>query len=123
MTIAIVFRVHRNGNIAEHGLGTRGRDGHEFVLAADYGIADLVELADDLFVLHFEIRDGGHASWAPVDDIFAAINQPLAFGVLLLIQTHEDFAHRSGEPNVHGEIFARPIDRIAQTLHLLENVA
>ena len=70
-----------------------------------------------LVVDHFEIADGGLAARAPVHDVRAAIDEPL------LVQPDERLAHRDGEPLVHGEVLALPIDRGAQPLHLAENRA
>ncbi len=85
--------------------------------AADDGIADLPELALGLLVHHFQIAERGDAARTPVHDVVAAIDQPF------FIEPHESFAHRARELLVHGEVLARPVDRIAQPLHLLEDVA
>src|SRR5208282_5072963 len=85
--------------------------------AANDGIADLPQLSGNIFVLHFEIGDGGLATRAPVDDVLAAIDQAL------FIEADEDFAHGAGKIFVHGKIFAVPVDRGAETLHLVEDGA
>ncbi len=84
---------------------------------SDNGIANLVELARRVLVHHFQIGDGGDAARAPVDDVLAAIDQ--AF----FIQADEGFAHRARHALVHGEVLARPVDRGAQPLHLLQDHA
>ena len=114
MAIALVFFVYRNRRIAEHGLRTRRRN-RDVLVAANHRIADLVQLALHLLVLHLEIRDGSTTPRTPVDDVLSAVNQ--AF----FIQPHEYFAHGTREILVHGEVFAVPIHRGAQTLHLIEN--
>ena len=116
MRVALVFCIHGDSGIAEHGFGARGRHRDEFI-GSDDGIANLPEFSGDIFVLHFEIGDGGLAARAPVDDIFAAINQ--AF----FVEADENFAHSAGKIFVHGEIFAIPIDGCAEALHLVEDGA
>ena len=86
-------------------------------LGADDRIANLPQLSGNLFVLHFEIGDRRLAARAPVHDVLAAIDQPF------FIEPDENFAHRARKIFVHGEIFAVPVDRRAQPLHLVENRA
>ena len=78
-------------------------------------VADLPQVALVLVVDHFEIADGGLAARAPVDDVGAAIDEPL------LVEADEGLAHRHREALVHGEVFAVPVDRGAEALHLVEN--
>ena len=51
----------------------------------------------------------------PVHDVVAAIEQPL------FIKPDERLAHRARKIVVHGEVFAAPIDGIANPLHLLHD--
>ena len=64
---------------------------------------------------HFQVGDGGLAARAPIDDIGAAIDQPL------FIEPDEGFAHGRGARAIHGEVFARPVDAGAQPPHLVED--
>ena len=120
MRVALVLRIHRDRRVAQHRLRTRGRHRDEFGVAsraAHHRVPNLVQLARDVFVLHFEVRDRGPAVGAPVHDVFPAINQPI------FIEPHERFFHRMRQVVVHGEVFAAPIDRRSQPLHLVEDRA
>ena len=66
---------------------------------------------------HFQVGDRSQASRAPVHDVLTAINKSL------FPKTHENLAHGTVEVFVHGEVLARPVNRIAEPLHLLENIA
>ncbi len=68
-----------------------------------------------LVVDDFEVADGGLAAGAPVDDVCAAIDEPL------LVKTNEGFSDRNRQALVHGEVFSPPVDRCAEALHLVEN--
>ena len=116
MLVAFVFLVDRDRGIAQHRLRT-GRGHGDELIRANHGIANLEQLALDLFVLDLEIGNRRLAPRTPVDDVLAAINQSF------FIQADENLAHGAGKPVVHGEVFAVPIDRRAQPLHLVENRA
>jgi len=58
MRIAFIFFVHGNGRIAQHGLRPRSCHRDELV-RANYRIANFVELARNILVLHFEIGNRG----------------------------------------------------------------
>src|SRR5205085_5677086 len=84
MLVALVGGIYRDGGIAQHSFGTGGGDGNEF-FASDHRIADLVELARGLLMNDFEIGDSGGATRAPVDDVSAAVDEPL------FVEADEDF--------------------------------
>ena len=129
--VALVFRMHGQCGITQHGFRARG--GHDQVVAClaqrliAVGIALYVfvagtvsELVSDgpqetilLHVLHFQVGDRGLQHRVPVDQALAAIDQ--AF----FVQAHEGFDHCLGGHRVHGEAAARPVARRAQTTHLL----
>ncbi len=117
MTVALVGGVHRHRGVAQHRLGTRGRNHDVLVLGADHRITDLVNLALRVLVHDFEVGDGGDASRTPVHDVLAAIDQPF------FVQADEGLAHRARHALVHGEVLARPVHRSAEALHLLQNDA
>ena len=77
----------------------------------------MVELADALFVLDLEVGDGGLDAGVPVDDVGAAIDEPL------LVETNEGFFDRDAEAVVHGEVLALQSTRGAEALHLVEDGA
>jgi hypothetical protein len=119
--VALVFGMNGNGHVAEHGLGAGGRDGKKLagILAVrvEDRVANLPQMALLLLVDHFEVADGGLAARAPVDDVSAAIDEPL------LMQADEGLAHGDGQVLVHGEVLALPVDRGAEALHLVEDGA
>ncbi len=78
-------------------------------------VTDVVELAEALFVLDFEVGDGGLDAGVPVDDVGSAVDEAL------LVEADEGFFDRDGEAVVHGEVFAGPVDGGAEALHLVEN--
>ena len=81
MQVALVLGMNGNGHVAEHGLGARRGDRHKlagiFAVRAEDRVANLPQMALLLLVDHFEIADRGLAARAPVDDVCAAIDQPL----------------------------------------------
>jgi hypothetical protein len=81
------------------------------------GIADVVEMAVDVFVLHFQIGQGRVAAVAPVDDVIALIDQAL------FVKLDENLAHRLGEALVHGEAFPLPVAGGAQAFELVDDGA
>ena len=70
-----------------------------------------------LFVLHFQVRNGGVQCRIPVDQALATIDQ------LLFVQAHKHFLYRLVEAVVHGEAFARPVDASAHAAQLAGNMA
>ena len=117
MQIAFVVGMHRDGGVAQHRLRPSRRDGDETAWLLQNLVAYLPEAAFLLFVNDLKIGDGGLATRTPINDISAAIDQPL------LVQANEGLSHRDRELLAHGEIFARPIDARAEALHLLEDRA
>ena len=117
MLVALVGGIYRNRRVAQHGLGTRGRNHDVLVRTADHRITNLVELARRLFVHNFQIGHRGDAARTPVHDVLAAIDQPF------FIQPDEGLAHGARHALVHGEVLARPIHRGAEPLHLLQDGA
>ena len=79
------------------------------------GIPNLPQMSLVLVVHHFEIADRRLAARTPVHDVGAAVNQPL------LVEPHKCFADRDRQPLVHGEVFAVPVHRRAQALHLAQD--
>jgi hypothetical protein len=110
--VASVGWVDGDGGVAEHRLGAGGGD-DDRAGAVGEGIADGVELADALFVLDFEVGDGGLEDGVPVDDVRAAIDEAL------LVEADEGLAHGERELVVHGEVLALPVDGGAEALHLV----
>ena len=101
--VAFIFFVYRDGDIAQHGLGTCGSNRNRF-LASDHRIANFIQFPGNFLVLHFEIRNRRLAAGTPVDDVLPAIDQSF------FIQADKDFTHRARKILVHGEVLAVPID-------------
>ncbi len=67
----------------------------------------------DFLVLGLLVRQRGPAARAPVDDVFAPVDEPF------VVKLHEHFAHRAGEPFVHGKALAVPVAGGAELLKLV----
>ena len=121
MQVALVLGMNGNGGIAEHGFRARGGDGDELAgrvaAVAEHGIANLPQVALLLLVDDFKIADGGLAARAPVNDVRAAIDKAL------LVEADEGFPDGDRQVLAHREVFALPIDRVADPLHLFEDGA
>jgi len=72
-------------------------------------------MATHLAALDLEIRYGGLELRVPVHQPAVAVDQALA------MQRHEHLAHRTRQALVHGEPFARPVERRAETPELLRD--
>src|SRR6185503_5223409 len=119
--IALVIRVNSHGYVPEHRLRARGRNRQRLAgvlpILSNDRIPDLPEMPLVLVIDNFEIADRSLAAWAPVHDVGAAIDQPL------LVELYKSFTNGDGEPLVHGEVFATPVDRRTQALHLAQDRA
>ena len=113
--VALVLRVHGHGDIAEHRLGTRRRDGDEPIGLALDGVADVPEVALHLDLLNFEVRNRRLEPGVPVDEALVPVDEAL------LEEVDEDFQHRPRKAFVHREAFARPVARGAEALELVED--
>ena len=114
--IALVVRVKGDGDVAEHRLGTRGRDGH-VTLAVRERIADVPERAVLLLGLHLEVGHRRLQHRIPVDEPLAAVDEPV------LVQADECRLHGTRHPGIHGEAVAAPVDRGAEPAHLARDRA
>ena len=88
--VARVGRVDGYGDVAEHGFGAGGGD-DDGAGSVGEGVADVVELAETVFVGDFEIGDGGLLDGVPVDDVGAAVDEAL------LVEADEGFFDGDGE--------------------------
>ena len=92
--VALVVGVHGDGDVAEHGLGAGGGD-DDGAGAVGERVADVVELADALFVTRLRGRRRRSEDGVPVDDVGAAIDEAL------LLEADEGFLDgdaRGGRP-------------------------
>ena len=115
--IAFVFRVECDGRVSEHRFGARRRHDNEVAVRRfepsrkfslsrislgqtfdtvrdrmSDRIGDVIELALDLLHHDLEVGDGGLQPGRPVDQVFAAVDQPF------VVESHEDFLDRVRDP-------------------------
>ncbi len=112
--VPLVRGMHRDGRIAQHGLGPGGRDG-DVTRPIVERVPQVPELPIRLFLFRLFVRERGETAWAPVDDVVAPVDQPL------LVQPDEHLADGAGEILVQREVSAGPVGRAADGLELLEN--
>ena len=115
VAVAGVFGVHSHAAVAQHRFRPGSRD-HDMgaVLPLDR-VAEVPELAVDLVLLHFQVRDRGVQLGIPVDQPLVAIDQPF------LVEPNEDLADGSRQPFVHREALARPVGGCPQTAELVRD--
>src|SRR5581483_8976062 len=94
-----VHRMYRDGDVAEHGLGSRGgyRDAEALAGIADFPNAAVLFLGIDL-----QIGNGRAEHGVPVDQALAAVDEA---GV---VPPDEHFGHGARHLRVHGEVAALP---------------
>ena len=109
--ISFIRGVDGHRGVAEHGFGPRRGDAYES-LPAFKRVFEMIELALHLFVFGFLIRQRGLAARAPVDDVFAPVNESFA------IKLNEHFAHGPGQAFVHGKAFPVPVAGAAEFFKL-----
>ena len=136
--VALVGGVHRYRRVAQHRLGSGGGDGEVKAsvgkLADGLGsggdrilggsahllgewIADVPELALHLVSFRLLVGEGGEAAGAPVDDVFAPVDQ------LLLVEADEDLTDRGAEARVQGEAGPLPITAAPDGAELIQDGA
>ena len=81
------------------------------------GILDVPQMSLLLAALDLIIGEGGAAARAPVDDVFASIDEAPA------VESDEGLSDGAGEALVHGEAFALPVTGAAEPLELIRNRA
>ena len=100
--IPLVLGVHRDGCIAQHGLGSGGGHGDGIGLVGSV-VADMPEMALLGLILHLGVGQGGLAVGAPVDDPITPIDE------LLVVQGFEHLDHGLVAALVHGEPLPLPV--------------
>ncbi len=114
--VALVRRVDRDGGVAQHGFGPRGR--HDDLARAIFqGVGKVPVVAVDLALLDLQIGDGGLELRIPVHQPLVAIDQ------LLLVQGDEHLADRCGQTLIQGEALATPVAGSAQAAQLVDDRA
>jgi hypothetical protein len=126
--VPLVLRVHGDRDVAQHRLRPRGRDREirpairqarqrSAVDSRRERISQVVELPLHLLGLRFLVGERGQAARAPVDDVVAAIDEPL------LVQRDEDVADGFGKALVEREPGTLPVARAAEPAQLLHDGA
>ena len=134
--VADVFRIDRNGGVAEHGFGPGGGDddvvtglvgvdlgilviGNRMLVGHAVGqrVAEMPQVSLDLDLLDLEVGDRRQQLRIPVDQPLVLVDQPF------LVEADKHFQHRARQPLVHGEALARPVARCAKPLELVEDHA
>ena len=110
--VALVFRMHGHGDVAQHGFRARRRN-HQAVAAVRRRVADRPHVAVALDVVHFQVGHRGAQHRVPVHQPVAAVDQAGA------IPVDKHLAHRGGQALVHGEALARPVGGGADAAHLV----
>ncbi len=108
--VALVVGMHGHGGIPQDRLRPRGGDLD--VSATLQEIAHRPQIARRVLVFHLQVRDGGHAVRAPVDEL-AAVDQPP------FVQAHEGGTHSAAQPLIHGKPLSLPVAGGAQPAMLL----
>ena len=111
--VALVVRVDGDGDIAEHGLDTGGRDIGVRALALDIAVAQGDQLTLVVGVDDLDVGDGGAQHRGPVDQALRAVDQAAVEELL------EDGLDSLGQAVVEGEALALPVDRVADGAHLV----
>src|SRR5210317_335756 len=70
-----------------------------------------------VFVLYFEIGQGGVTTGTPVDQAVGPVDQ------VIFIQPNKNFTHSRRETFVHGKTLTTPITGSSQTFQLLNDLA
>ncbi len=115
LAISFVFGVYRHGRVAQHRLRPRRRHSNRAVAVFEW-ITKIIKLALLRLAQNFEIGQYGLIVRTPIHNAIAAINHSV------VVQAHKGFADSARKILVHGETFARPIDRRALAPDLLENL-
>jgi hypothetical protein len=114
--VAWVAHIDSDGGVAKHGFGARCGDGEKTVRAI-HRIADVPEAALGVLMNGFEIGQRGVAARAPVHHVGAAVDEAA------LVEAHEGFGDCEGEFGREGEALARPVDAVADGLHLIDDAS
>ena len=119
VAVAFVVGMHGKGAVSEDGFRAGGGDVHILPvqpLSGDERVTDVIHVAVFFAVFDFEVGDGGFQYRVPVHQALAAVYQPV------FVQADEEGAHRAREVVVHGEAFARPVERGAEAAQLLHDL-
>src|SRR6476659_4200772 len=71
VAIAWIVRVYSHRSVAEHGFWTRCRDDQCGVWVVCKRISDVIQLSSNIFMLHFDVGQGGQTARTPIDQTLA----------------------------------------------------
>jgi hypothetical protein len=103
-----------HGSISKHGLRS-GRGKHHKTITFLERIFEMVELSQNILVLHLQIGESGLASRTPIDDVVTPVDE--AFPV----EPNKYFFDRFGEALIHGEPFTTPVTGGSESLQLTDD--
>ena len=114
--VAFVFGIDRYCLVTEHGFRT-GRCNNDTFGAVSSRVTDFPEMSVHFLRFHLEVGNRGLKFRVPVHKTAASVDQ--AF----FVQVDKAVNHDLGEVVIHCEIEAVPVKGIAQTAHLIKDVA
>ena len=114
--VTLVVGVNGHARIAKHRLRARRGDLH-VVLTIGELVAQMPELPALRLMLYLNVRKRRMAAGAPIRNACPLVDQPF------LIKAHEDLAHRSAAPLVHGKPLPLPIAGRAEGTELGHDAA
>src|SRR5271157_233343 len=93
-----IFRIDGNCGVSQHCLRTRRSNRYKPV---SFGkrIPDVVEMPLRLLMFYLHIGKRGLATRAPVDNVVAAVDEPL------FIESDKNLTNGPGKPCIHGKTF------------------
>ncbi len=112
MRIALIFGIDGDGCVAQHGLGSCGRN-YNFSASVGKWITDMPELALFFGILHLGIRKRSDTYGTPVYDPLTPIYKAL------FIKLDKGLLNSSGADFVHGEALSFPVAGAAKRLELV----
>ena len=115
--IPFVVGMHSDRRVAEHRLHSSRRNDDVRLGVVERPVAEADELALDVGVADLDVADRGLEHRRPVDETLSLVDQPVVVHLL------EDGLDCSGQAPVHGEAFTGPVDAVAESAHLLPDVA
>ncbi len=84
--------------------------------AAAVAVPDRHEFAGLVHVVDLGVAERGEIARTPVDDALGAVDQ------VVVVERFEDRLDGPRQAVVHREAFARPVDAVAETAHLAEDL-
>src|SRR5207247_3070908 len=115
--VANILWMDGGSGVPHHGFRSRRRDGQVRGRIVRQRIADVVELAGGIRVLHLDVGEGSETPGAPVDETFPAVDEAV------FIEPNEHLAHGLRRALILREAQAVPVARRTMALELLDDRA